>query len=119
MPVSDAGVDDVDAGGAAAAAQLGGNGGGRAGGSGGEGPSAKRFKRGEEDDSIPPSPVLHVRSLPLDVNDYEVRNLMPVPQHVTKVMVLRGKGQAFVQFIDIPHATDALRHFDTHRAVVR
>ena len=98
--------------GAAAAAQSSGR------GNGSEGPSAKRFKR-DEDDAVNPSPVLHVRSLPLDATEYEVRMLMPVPQHVIKIMVLRGKGQAFVQFVDVDHATDALRHFESHRATVR
>ena len=78
---------------------------------------AKRFKRDEEE--VPPSPVLHVRSLPLDVSDYEVRALMPNPQQVHKCMVLRGKGQAFVQFVDVNAAAATLSHFETHRAQVR
>ena len=83
-----------------------------------ESPQAKRFKRDDEE-PVPPSPVLHIRSLPLDVTDYEVRMLMPNPQLVVKSMVLRNKGQAFVQFVDVNAATMALRHFDHHRAQVR
>jgi hypothetical protein len=81
-------------------------------------PTVKRFKRDNEE-PMQPSPVLHLRSLPLDVLEYEVRVLFPNASQIVKAMVLRGKGQAFVQFPDVDVAAETLRHFESHRPVVR
>ncbi|KCV72261.1 hypothetical protein, variant 3 [Fonticula alba] len=72
-----------------------------------------------EGTSHPPSAVLHVRNLPQDVTEIEINEIIPYPDRVVKIMVMKNKCQALIQFSDVSSATRVISYFQTNKPYVR
>lgn len=60
-----------------------------------------------------PSRVLHIRGLPADISEQELLPLMGTLGTVANTLVLRGKGQAFVEMRDLAVAKHIVSYFPT------
>lgn len=78
-------------------------------------PMAKRNKPSNDN----PSTVIHIRGLPLDVNEGEVGGLAAPFGIIAKVFILKGKGQAFVQMGDISSAMGLVQYYQSNAGSVR
>ena len=65
------------------------------------------------------SRVLHVRGLPRDVSEHELVELGSRAAHVEKSLLLRGKGQGFLQYDSILTANTCLQIFASNPPLVR
>merc|ERR1711931_358397 len=80
-------------------------------------------KRGHPDDMDPkdsmkkpksdccPSKVIHIRGLPVNVNEDDVRNLGLPFGRVTNVLLMRTKSQAFLELQDVDCAKTMINYF--------
>lgn len=77
-------------------------------------------KRSRVDESpAAPSKTLHIRNLPLDATEADLRGACSPFGPVEKVLILSGKKQGFVQMADITSATAVLNYYATNQAMIR
>lgn len=64
-------------------------------------------------DSGAVSKVLHLRGLPMDVTEQEIVTALTPMGAIKNVLLLRGKGQAFVEMNDVAAAVNIVTYFPT------
>jgi RNA recognition motif-containing protein len=69
--------------------------------------------------SLAPSRTLHVRNLPAEVQEADLRALAEPFGALRSVSLLRGKHQAFLQLADLPAAAGLLAYYAAHPAQLR
>jgi len=52
-------------------------------------------------EAAPPSKVLHIRSVPIDANEHDIEALGAAFGPVTNVLLMKSKGQAFLELADV------------------
>jgi len=65
-----------------------------------------------------PSKVIHIRQLPLDVNETDIRALGAPFGRVTNTLLMRSKAQAFLELQDVDCARTMINYFTYTQATV-
>lgn len=60
-----------------------------------------RFSFQPKQEAAPPSKVLHIRSVPIDANEHDISALGAAFGPVTNVLLMKSKGQAFLELADV------------------
>ena len=66
-----------------------------------------------------PSRVLHVRNLPPDCAEPEITSIAVPFGHVERVLLLKGKNQAFVQMHQVQDAVALIQYYSMVQANIR
>jgi len=76
-------------------------------------------KKAKTDGKSEPSKVIHMRSLPADVTETEVKALGLPFGRVTNILLMRQKHQAFIQLESIENASTMINYYDYVAPTIR
>ena len=76
------------------------------------------YDKRQRNDTNHPSKVLHVRNLPATATEMDLTGLCAPFGAVSKVLLLRGKGQAFVEMVDVQAASSTVEGYQGRAAAI-
>ena len=76
-------------------------------------------KRAKTATQAGPSKVVHVRGLPDNTQEYELTALASAFGPVSNVLIMKGKGQAFVEMGDVVCASQFVQYYNSVQAQLR
>lgn len=66
-----------------------------------------------------PSKVIHIRSIPYDATEYDIKQLGLTFGSVTNILYMKNKSQAFLEFQDIDSSKTMINYFTYVKPVIR
>ncbi|EGG16362.1 RNA-binding region RNP-1 domain-containing protein [Cavenderia fasciculata] len=66
-----------------------------------------------------PSKVIHLRNLPIDCTEHEIMAIAAPFGQVDHILILKGKSQGFIQFLELTSASSFIQFYTTIQGCIR